>query len=266
MKIGACQFSITSDIKQNMETIRNAIIRASSENIKLLVFPECALTGYPPYSLENPSKVDFGYLSSAYDELQSLSNKYDINIVVGTITRDGSKFYNSAVAFLPNRETAVYHKRALWGWDRENFCAGNNSGVFEIDGLKIGIRICFEVRFPEFFRELYIENTDLNIILFYDVCENDDIDRYEMIKSHIRTRAVENICHTLTVNTIHPFQTAPTALFDKSGRILAELKRNVSDLLIYDLKELPLDFGEQGRKEISDLLVKNCNINSNKYL
>ncbi len=34
-----------------------------------------------------------------------------------------------------------------------------------------GVRICYEVRFPKFFRELYKKSTDLNVILFYDVAE-----------------------------------------------------------------------------------------------
>lgn len=83
------------------------------------------------------------------------------------------------------------------------------------------------------------------------------MERYDLIKSHIRTRAVENVCHTLSVDTIRPYQTAPTALYDKSGYTLAELDRNKEDLLIYDLKDMELGFGELGRKEISDLLSRN---------
>lgn len=256
MKIGAYQFAVTGDIRQNMEIIKSAIIKASLENVKLLVFPECALTGYPPHDMDKPSKVEFDSLSIFYEQLQSMAISYDIHIVVGTIIKEEKKYFNSAIVFSSEGKNITYHKRALWGWDKDNFCIGNNSGVFEISGLKIGIRICFEVRFPEFFRELYMEHTDLNIILFYDVSDYDDIERYEMIKSHIRTRAVENVCHTLTVDTIHPFQTAPTALFDKSGYVLGELKRNEEDLLVYNLEDMQLDFGELGRKEISDSLVR----------
>lgn len=77
------------------------------------------------------------------------------------------------------------------------------------------------------------------------------------MKSHIRTRAVENVCYTLTANTIRPYQTAPTALFDRSGYVLKELEPNTEEMLIYDLNDTQLDFGEQGRKCLSDLLIKN---------
>ena len=166
------------------------------------------------------------------------------------------KIYNSAVVFVPNCKPFVYSKRALWGYDKDNFSSGHDVGVFRFLDRIIGVRICFEVRFPEYFRELYREETDLNIILFYDISKQEDLQRYELIRSHIRTRAVENVCHILTVNTSAAFQTAPTALFGRSGQILIEQSRNKEGLLWYDLDFSPLDFGEQGRKAISDLLVK----------
>ena len=256
MKIGAYQFAASKDINRNLEIIKRAIIQASQEGIKLLVFPECALTGYPPRDIENSAAVKFDDLDIAYMQLQDQADDHAMNILVGTITKEDDKFYNSAILFTPHSEKLVYHKRALWGWDKDIFTVGNHDGVFDIEGLKIGVRICFEVRFPEFFRELYKEKTDLNIILFYDVADYDDIERYELIKSHIRTRAVENVTYTLSVDTISPYQTAPTALYDKSGSSLIELKRNEESLLVYDFENMQSDFGEQGREQISDWLMR----------
>lgn len=255
MKIGAYQFAVTGEIQHNLEVVRKAIINASDVGIKLLVFPECALTGYPPRDIEDSSVVKFHELVLAYEQVQNLVDEHDIHVIVGTITREDERYHNSAIVFAPHKEKILYHKRALWGWDKDNFSIGNNNGIFEIDDWKIGVRICFEVRFPEFFRELYEEDTDLNIILFYDVADFDDIERYELIKSHVRTRAVENVTYTLTVDTIRPYQTAPTALYDKSGSSLVELERNKEGLLIYDLEKLEPDFGEKGRIEISDWLI-----------
>lgn len=255
MIIGACQFAVTGNMEHNYETIKQAIQKASKKGIKLLVFPECALTGYPPHDIKNSSLVDFDQLDSYCNELDLLAETFGMYIIVGAVTKNNDNCYNSAVIFSPERDPHCYNKRALWGWDKENFCPGDQLGVFGIDGFKIGVRICYEVRFPEYFRELYLQKTDLNIILFYDVSDNDDTERYELIKSHIRTRAVENVCHTLSVNATSPYQTAPTAIYDKSGRPLAELDRNSDDLLVYDLELAQLDFGEHGRKAISDTLT-----------
>lgn len=255
MKIGAYQFAITKDIKCNLEIIKKAILKASQENIKFLVFPECSLTGYPPHDIKFSLDVDFDELNLAFEELLDLAKYNEMYLLVGTITLADDNYYNSAVLFTPTREKLIYSKRALWGWDKDNFSKGNSIGIFDIEGVKIGVRICFEVRFPEFFRELYKEKTDLNVILFYDISIHDDIDRYELIESHIRTRAAENVTYTLSVNTISPYQTAPTALYDKSGTSLTKLLRNEETLLIYDFEIRQSLFGEQGREDISDWLI-----------
>ena len=256
MKLGAYQFSASGDIRENLAKIKDAVFRASAAGVRLLVFPECALTGYPPRDLPSAEKVDFALLEKAHGALQSLADQYEICLIVGTMTRTVEGVYDTALCFCPGRQAAAYHKRALWGWDRDNFVPGNEPGAAEIDGLRIGVRICFEVRFPEYFRELYRLGTALNVLLFYDVSDSENTDRYDLIRGHVRTRAVENACPILTVNVTRPFQTAPTMLTDASGRVLAEAERGEDALLVFDFTPKPPDFGERGRKEISDRLMR----------
>ena len=116
----------------------------------------------------------------------------------------------------------------------------------ELDGLRISVHVCYEVRFPEDFRELYRQKADLNMVLFYDVSDRDDTDRYDLIRGHLRTRAVENVCHILSVNAIHPYQTAPTMLIDASGTVLTEAERNREVLTVFDFETKRPDFGERG--------------------
>lgn len=255
MRIGACQFSVTGDVDSNFSKIEHALAEAGKKQVKLLVFPECALTGYPPRDFESPATVDLAKLDVLYDRLQQSCNLSSIYIIVGTIAQENGRFFNTALFFSPFKKRQHYHKRALWGWDKDNFEPGNDEGIFLVGDWKIGIRICFEIRFPEYFRELYKKQTDLNIVIFYDVNDNNDSLRYEMIKSHIMTRAVENVTYTLSVNTISPFQTAPTILFDRSGQVLNETVKNEECLLVYDLEKKEMDFGEKGRKEVTDLLL-----------
>lgn len=255
MRIAAYQFAVSGNIECNLSKIVDCVYKAANQKIDLVVFAECAITGYPPRDVSDSKSVDFKSLTNIYIKLQSIADETGVSFIVGTIAKDDENIYNRANLFQPHTDIEYYDKRALWGWDKDNFAQGINKGVFIIGGLKVGVRICFEVRFPEYFRELYIEKTDLNIVMFYDVSEIDDIDRYNMIKGHLQTRAIENVCQTLSVNSIAPYQTAPTALFDKSGRILSECERNQEGFMVYDLEKKVLDFGEKGRKEISDRLL-----------
>ncbi len=255
MRLGAYQFAVGESIQDNLTRIRDAVCRAAESGVRLLVFPECALTGYPPRNIPASGNVDFALLDDAHKELQTLADRFGLYLIVGTMTKAEDSVFNTAFCFCPGLQAIPYHKRALWGWDRDNFVPGNKPGILEIDGLKIGVRICFEVRFPEYFRELYRQNTDLNVILFYDISDRDDAVRYDLIRGHIRTRAVENVCPIFTVNTTHPFQTAPTMLTDASGTVLAEMERGQDGLMIIDYEPAQPNFGERGRIEISDRLV-----------
>ena len=78
-----------------------------------------------------------------------------------------------------------------------------------------------------------------------------------MIKGHLQTRAAENVTTVISVDSIKPFQTSPTAVIGKSDEIVKECDRNKTELLIYDFEKSVDDFGEQGRREISDLFVFN---------
>jgi len=130
MKIGAYQFAVTGNIKNNLDVIKRAICQAADESVKLLAFPECALTGYPPRDIEAAYSVDFAELASAQEQIQRLAIDNDMHIVIGTITKDEEIYHNSAIVFAPDKPLGIYHKRALWGWDKDNFSAGNHNGVF----------------------------------------------------------------------------------------------------------------------------------------
>ena len=255
MKIGAYQFAVTGDIRQNFACIEQAILATARQKVRLLVFPECALTGYPPTKAPAPAAIDFDAVAACLTRLQALARQHDMYLLVGSVLKEGGIFYNGLVFLAPdNKAYAPYYKRALWGWDKDNFTAGKNDGIYAVDDLRVGVRICFEVRFPEYFRELFRAGTDLNIVAFDDTADEDDLERYELLKAHLRTRAVENVCPILSVNDISPFQTAPTAYFDENGRIAAELPRNTENLLVYDFNPFAPSLGAQGRKAISKQL------------
>lgn len=57
------------------------------------------------------------------------------------------------------------------------------------------------------------------------------------------------------VNAISPYQTAPTAVFGKSGQVYAECERNKNGFVIFEYDKKTDDFGERGRREISDQIL-----------
>lgn len=258
MRIGLYQFPGSGDMGKNYETIEKAVSQAASHKVRFLAFHECALTGYPPLEVPSVSEVDYAAAMKYKECLRKLSIEHSMYIAAGSIEKEEDRYYNSMLLFSPEGKADIYGKRALWGWDRDNFVPGSQQGIYEVDGIRMGIRICFEVRFPEFFRELYREKAELCLVSFCDISQKENKERYELIKAHLRTRAVENVFTVLSVNDISSFQTAPTAVIDPNGSVLLEMERNKEGLLIYDYVRSKDSFGMSGRKEISDRLVTGC--------
>ena len=254
MRTALFQFAVTGDIKKNTEKIKQAIEKAAENEADFIAFPECAISGYPPTDLPSSKDFDLEALPAVLNKLQELSDAHKITILVGSIAFD-EKYVNRAFLIAPKRDIKHYDKRALYGWDSDNFERGNTDGIFEINGLKVGVRICFEARFPEYFRELYKANTDLNVVIFYAVSDFDDTEKYDVLRSHLISRAAENVTPILSVNAITPFQSCPTAFINASGRVLAETTRNTEELLIVDFQKAELNFGELGRKKESDYIL-----------
>lgn len=51
MRLAACQFAVSGNMEQNFRTICAAIDNAAKQQVRVLAFPECALTGYPPLDI-----------------------------------------------------------------------------------------------------------------------------------------------------------------------------------------------------------------------
>jgi len=254
MRLAAYQFAVCGDLKKNTEKIKEAIEKAASEKTDFIAFPECALSGYPPTDIASSKDFDFNALPAVLIGLQELSDKHNITVLIGSIAFD-EKYVNRAFLIAPKRDIRHYDKRALYGYDSDNFERGNTDGIFEINGLKVGVRICFEVRFPEYFREAYKAGTDLNVVIFYAVSDFDDTEKYDVLRSHLISRAAENVTPILSVDAITPFQSAPTCFINASGKVLAVTERNKEELLIIDFEKKEPDFGELGRKKESDYLL-----------
>jgi predicted amidohydrolase len=226
--------------------------------VRVLSFAECAVNGYPQGDVKAQqllAGIDSGML---YGEFGGLAREHGMFLLFGGIYTTYGGLQNAAFLANPDGDVSpIYAKRALWGWDRDNFLVGSaaQSGVFEADGFRLGVRICFEERFPEFFRELYAARADAVFVLFNDRTTEESMARYELIKAHLRTRAVENIFPVVSMNNCDRFQGAPTAAFDENGTAASELPRHQAGLLTYSLEKHALSFGAEGRKTISDNLL-----------
>ena len=246
MRIGLYPFASTANIGSNLQIMDKAAAAASDAAVRLLVFHECALCGYPPIESEieaiHPDAVEL-----AIHHLADTAKRNGLYLAFGTVRFEGKTRYNSIILLDDHGDTVGhYDKQAIWGWDTDHFARGTAPGVFRIDDVNIGFRICFDIRFPEPFRQLRRQNADLCIVCFSDVGDQPDPQRYQLIRSHLMTRAVENVMTVASVNSISKHQTAPTAIIHPAGTVLMEAAPNQEQLMIFDYEPSSPGFGMKG--------------------
>jgi omega-amidase len=248
IKLGAFQFAPCNDISKNLEALTRGIELAAKQNVRLLLTQECALCGYPPVEIPSVASIDEEVQQKAVKEISMLARKHNMFIALGMISFHDGCTYNSVQLISPEEhDFTPYYKRALWGWDRDNFTQGEGIGIYNIDGIKLGIRICYEVRFPEYFRELFRNEVDLCLISFADIGKPEQKDKFNVIQSHLVSRAVENVMYVLSANSTSQYQLAPSCLIDPDGRILEKAHLNEEALITREIEIMPPNFGQEGR-------------------
>lgn len=240
MKIGFFQFKpYHGDKEKNLEIIKEIIKKSKSE---LIVFPELATSGYlipDKFFLE---KISFSIPDSReFEELFKTVKKTKTGLVTGFPEKSNGRFYNSALYILPDGKFGIYRKIHLFYKEKLHFERGNNpdSGIFEFNGFKFGIMICFDWFFPEQVRYLTLKG--VNMILH---CANLVL---PWSQRAMRIYSVINRIFTLTCNRIGEEKygdekytfTGKSQIVSPSGKIIARANSNNEILKIkkIDLKE-----------------------------
>lgn len=151
MKLFAAQINPTiGDLQGNVEKILQALQRGAKGGSDLIVFPELAITGYPPEDL----LLDFGFIAAAEKQLEKIRPfTKGLAAIVGLPRfnpRKKEKFlFNSAAIFQNGELIGFKDKTLLPTYDvfdeRRYFEPGEESFVFEHLGWKIGVTICEDI-------------------------------------------------------------------------------------------------------------------------
>jgi predicted amidohydrolase len=168
MKISLGQINIISgQLEVNINKVLDFIAQASKTGSDLIVFPEMCDTGYDmPMILKKASSWDEGMVP----KLREAAVKYNINIVAGVSKRNGNGVYNGVVTI--NRTGDIIHEyfkthliTAEPMLEHNYLKPGDKLGSVEIEGIKMGIITCYEIRFPEISRTLALNGAKVILIL-----------------------------------------------------------------------------------------------------
>ncbi len=230
LTVAALQMATASDVNANTDKIHRAIDRAGDKDVRVLVTPECAVSGYLPDPV-----LDESTLKRARKEIVSHAADQNLWLALGCPTRRQSEWYNSALLYTPEGNIhARYDKTELMPGDHIVFAEGNDLPVFELDGWCVGLQICFDMRFPENWRILRMKGAE--VILHLSSAAGSAAWKVPVLEGTVRCRAAENGNFVVSSNDARRPQMMVSAICDPRGKHLACAEENQEEFIMASLE------------------------------
>lgn len=238
VKIAAVQTNPTiMQNRSNMDKIVARVQNAAGNGAQLIVFPECALTGYMFSSREEALPFMETIPGPGTDELVAQCNKLRVHVVIGLLEIDHNKYFNAAVLVGPDGLIGSYRKNHLpfLGIDRYLDRGDRPFEVYKTPIGNIGLHICYDGHFPESARVMTLLGADILVLP-----TNWPEGRKKVPKFVISTRAYENKVHFVAVDRVGKERDASfignSLIVNALGDTLAEASGDKEETIYGDVK------------------------------
>ena len=187
--------SPSGDIDAAFQTIEGVLQAGAAMGARIAVFPEAYLPGYNvPETVAQPLDGEW------VQRLTTLSRETGVAVCMGMAEQADCKVYNAAVVVGPQGPIANYRKIQLYGpAENARYTPGDCHVVFDFEGFKVGLLICYDIEFPEHFRLLAKAGADLVLAPTANMTPFDNVNRIATsarAMDHGLTLAYCNYCGT----------------------------------------------------------------------
>lgn len=205
----------------NLETAKKAVEDAARESADIVLLPELWASGY---DLENAQDYASTRADGWFAQMQGLAKEHGIALGGSMIEAHQGKLFNTFILVDKNgRELGYYRKSHLFDLidEKDYFQAGHELGLIESPWGKIGLTLCYDLRFPELFRAYALLGAE--IILLVAEWPRRRIAHWDVL---LQARAIENQCFIAAVNKVGTSKGEQlggnSAVISPMGQVLAQ--------------------------------------------
>ncbi len=242
MKIAAGQIACTlGDLAANTRKLRDFAKRAKTAGAELVVFPEMSDTGYAIQTIREQARP---WSEGAVPELQKIARTLSLAIISGVSEKEGDAIFNSQVV-IDSSGTIVtkYRKTHLFAPIDEDKCcsAGDTLVSFDFGPLKIGLTICYDLRFPEIYRALAVDQ-GANLFIISSAWPFPRVEHQRVLAT---ARAIENQSYVVLANRVGKDDGVPfcgsSAVIDPYGVVVAAASTDREELVVAEVSSEVID-------------------------
>ena len=235
LKVATCQFAVSSSIRRNCQRICELLRKAKKSKAEIVHFPECALSGYVGTDFPNFDGYDWELLKEKTGKIMSLAAELGLWVVLGSTHRlsEPGKPHNSLYVISPKGKIIDrYDKRFCTKGDLRRLTPGNRFVYFSVNGVKCSLLICFDLRFPEIYRELYKQKVNCIFQSFYNARQKGPSVHTHIMRQTMQCHAATNHFWVSMANSSGYYSPYPSCFIQPDGRIVKQLKQNRAGLMV----------------------------------
>lgn len=203
-------------------------IRQLENKGQVIVLPEMFTTGFSMAPEKFAEKMD----GATMQWLKNISKQEKVIITGSFIAEEEGNFFNRLVWMLPNGSFGHYDKRHLFAFagEDQHYTAGNKRLIASVNGWKINLQVCYDLRFPVWARQQLDDegNFEYDILLYV---ANWPERRNVAWRTLLQARAIENQCYVIGLNRVgndgnEIYHSGDSMVIDPLGEILYHAEHN----------------------------------------
>ena len=256
IKIAAIQMSTVADKMENVRTVKTYLEKIKDENPDFVILPEMFCC---PYQTENFPIYAENEGGPVWQQLSGYAKQYGIYLIGGSMPEkdaEGNVYNTSYIFDREGKQIGKHRKVHLFDIDvkggqtfkeSDTLTAGDSDTVFDTEFGKIGVMLCFDIRFPELSRMMVNDGAK---VIFVPAAFNMTTGPAHWELS-FRTRALDNQIYMVGCAPARDVSAGyiswgHSIVTDPWGRVTGMLDENEGILLA----ELDMDYEEQVREEL----------------
>lgn len=233
--VATCQFPVAGNIRRNSAAIQRMMESAVEQGADVVHFPEAALSGYAKAHFDSWEGFDWDLLKRETEKILSLAREYGLWMLLGSAHRlSGDHLpHNSVYIINPQGEICErYDKLFCTDNDLAFYTPGNYFSIFEIEGIKCGVLICHDVRYPELYREYYKQGVRCLFHSFYNATAQGRTIHTVIMRPTLQARAATNHFWISVSNASGYYQGWPSVFIVPDGRIVGSLRQHRTGMMV----------------------------------
>jgi predicted amidohydrolase len=241
MRIGACQTpEILGDVDSALNVVEGLAGSADAAGVDLLLFPEGFLQGYLVTDQHVHSQA-LEIESAAFRAVLARLARLEQMMVLGVIERDGGRFYNTAVVIAAGRVLGRYRKTFLTSGE-SIFTAGDSYPVFNCAGVRFGINICYDTRFPRAAAQVAAGGARVLLVPAQNMMRREKALWWQSRHNEIRARRARETGMWLASADVtgkrddSRLGLGPTGFIDPAGEVVNQVPLGTTGMVIADIK------------------------------